>query len=636
MNIPPYRPVRLADYRLILDSREDGTHYLRNEIPLGPYPTCITERLTEWASRAPERLFLVDRDTDEQWRGVTYREALSMARRLGQALLDRGLSPERPLVILSGNDLEHGLLALAAQHVGIPFAPLAPAYSLNSPDYAKLRHALSLLTPGMVYFSDGAAYRHVLDLLDQLPEPCERVCRQHPPPGQCVRLFSELAATTPTSAVETAHAAINGDTIAKFLFTSGSTGWPKAVINTQRMLCSNQQMKLQSWPCMTDEPPVLVDWLPWSHTFGGNHNFGLVLYNGGTLYIDDGSPTPKGIGRTLRNLREIAPTLYFNVPRGYELLIPSLMRDQTLSARFFERLRMCFYAGAHLRQHTWEAWDHLGTAHCGSRILMMTGLGATETAPFALCANRDSRQSGLVGLPVPGVELKLAPCQQKLEARIRGPNVTPGYWRQPGLSVDAFDDEGFYRLGDALRFLDPLRPQAGLLFDGRVAEDFKLVTGTWVSVGPLRAKLVEAGAPHIREAVITGQDQNTIGALIFPDIDACRQLAGATPSTDKDHILAHPRVRERFAGILEQLASSATGSSTRLTRLLLVSDPLSPAHNELTDKGTVNQRAVLERRRELVEALYGANESAYRITLNNRHTTPSTDTCAVHHSYSTT
>lgn len=618
MNIP-YRPVRLADYRLIQDSGENGTHYLRNAIELGPYPRCLTERLIEWARRAPERLFLVDRDEDGRWRGITYREALIMARRLGQALLDRGLSAQRPLAILSGNDIEHGLLALAAQHVGVPYAPLAPAYLQGAADFAKLRHALSLLTPGMIYINDGSLWPQVQTLLERLhlSDTCETICRR-PPSGSHAGLYADLASTTPTSAVEAAHAAIDGDTIAKFLFTSGTTGMPKAVINTQRMLCSNQQMKRQSWPCLADEPPVLVDWLPWHHTFGGNHNFGLVLYNGGTLYIDDGLPTPEGIERTLRNLREVAPSFYFNVPKGYEALMPALTFDEALAKHFFSRLKMTFYAGAHLGQHVWKAWDALGAAHGGSRVLMMTGLGATETAPFALCANRDSRRSGLVGLPAPGVELKLVPCRQKLEARIRGPNVTPGYWRQPELTAGAFDDEGFYRLGDALRFADPGQPAAGLLFDGRVAEDFKLATGTWVSVGPLRAWLVEIGAPCVRDAAITGQDRDSVGALVFADIEACRSLLRADASMDAETVLRHPLVRERFVDILRQAASRGAGSASRITRLLLVTEAPSVAHNELTDKGTLNQRAVLEHRQSLVETLYTDPLSSQVIVLAER------------------
>jgi feruloyl-CoA synthase len=488
-------------------------------------------------------------------------------------------------------------------HVGVPYAPISPAYSLVSADHCKLRFVLELLTPGLVFAADAGAYAKAIAAA--VPTDVELVATEIPPADRAATLFVDLRSTPATPAVERAHDAVNGDTIAKILFTSGSTGQPKGVVNTQRMLCSNQEMLVATLPVLREEPPVIVDWLPWNHTFGGNHNVGLVLYNGGTLYIDDGKPLPGRFEETVRNLREIAPTVYFNVPRGFEELVPYLRREPALRQKFFSRVRMLFYAGAGLAQPIWDVFDELAVQTCGERILWITGLGATETAPFATCANWEAGRAGMIGLPAPGQEMKLAPVGEKLEARFRGPNVTPGYWRQPDLTRAVFDEEGYYCMGDAVRFADPSRPERGLMFDGRLAEDFKLSSGTWASVGPLRTRFILAGAPFVQDVVIAGHDRDYLAALVFPRIEDCR---GLCPELSKQassrEVLAHPAVRQRFQNLLAHLDTEATGSATRIERALLLEVPPSIDASEITDKGSINQRAVLEHRADLVEELY--------------------------------
>jgi feruloyl-CoA synthase len=574
------REVALGTADIELERRADGGFLLRSPHALSAYPGKLTERLAHWAREAPERSFLAQRDAAGAWRRLSYGDALTRVRAIAQALIDRGLSHERPLAILSDNDLEHGLLALACLHVGIAYVPISSAYSLVSTDHAKLRHVIALLTPGLVYASDLARYAKAIAAAV--------------PPGTEVIGAADLAAleaTAPTGAVEAAHAAVGPDTIAKFLLTSGSTGQPKAVINTQRMLCSNQQMLTHALPSLRAEPPVLVDWLPWNHTAGGNHNFGLVLNHGGTLYIDEGKPVPGLIEATARNLREIAPTIYFNVPRGYEALLPFLRADAELRKTFFSRLKLLQYAAAVLPQPIWRAYEELALDACGERILWITGYGATETAPAAMFTSRGAARAGTVGLPVDGVEMKLVPAGEKLEALFRGPNVTPGYWRQAELTAAAFDAEGFYRTGDALRFVDPADPSQGFEFDGRTTEDFKLGTGTWVSVGPLRAKINSACSPLVQDVVITGHDRSWLGALVFLNTVACREL----PAEE---------IRTYLARSFRQLAREATGSSTRVMRALIMTAPPSIDASEITDKGSINQRAVLRNRAELVERLY--------------------------------
>ena len=583
------RPVRLGPLGVSVNRGADGSVYLDPLHALGRYPDRLTERLVHWATHAPDRTFMAQRDARGDWRRISYAEALDSARRIGAALLARGLSAERPLMILSGNDIEHALLGLAALHVGIAYVPVSPAYSLLSTDFAKLRHIVALTTPGLVFAADGVRFGRAIEAV--VGPDVEIVTAQAPVAGRPITPFSALLGAQAPGAVEDAHATVGPDTVAKILFTSGSTGAPKGVINTHRMLCANMEQLRTQFAFFHDIAPVILDWSPWHHTAGGNHNFNLVLYNGGTFYIDDGKPTPDAIEATVRNLREVSPTWYFNVPRGYDALIPYLRNDRQLRESFFRDVQVLYYAGAGMAQHTWDALDEIASATYGERIMMLTGLGATETAPFALTAGAGMSGAGLVGLPAAGVRLKLAPVEGKLEARVRGPNVTPGYWRQPELTAKAFDEEGYYRFGDALKFVDPQDPHKGLRFDGRVAEDFKLATGTWVSVGPLRLNLIDALAPYAQDVVLAGPDRDYIAALIVPNAAACAQLTDA-------------QVRQEIMQRLTAFAARSTGSSNRVVRALLLAEPPSIDRGEATDKGSLNQRAVLANRADLVERLY--------------------------------
>jgi feruloyl-CoA synthase len=598
----PLRKVRMGALDAVLDRRTDGAIVIRASQDLGRYHATLSEPLEHWAKAAPDRVFLAQRDAQDNWRKLTYAQVFDQVKRIGAALLRRGLSADKPIVILSGNGIEHALLGLAAMHVGIPYAPVSPAYSLMSSDFGKLRMIIELLTPGLVFAADGGAFGRAIAAC--VPDGVELVVTQNPPAGRKTTLFADLIGDDDEASVAAARTQVTPDTIAKFLFTSGSTGTPKAVINTQRMLCSNQAMLGVGFAFIQDEPPVVVDWLPWSHTFGGNHNFNMVLTNGGSLYIDDGNPTPPGAPKTARNLRDVAPTFYFNVPKGYEALVPFFRADETLRKNFFSRLKVLFYAGAGLNQTTWNELTELAVETTGERIIFVSSLGSTETAPAALACTWDFPRSGNIGLPFPGVELKLVPNSGKLEARLRGPHITPGYWRQDRHTRDAFDEEGFYKIGDALKFADPDDPGKGMLFDGRIAEDFKLSTGTWVSVGPLRTRFVDHCAPYVRDVVFAGADCDDIAALVFPDIEACRKLAGLAAEASADAVIEAPAVRATFAELLANLAATSQGSSTRVMRAILMADLPSLDKGEMTDKGSINQRAVLTSRADLAAQLY--------------------------------
>jgi feruloyl-CoA synthase len=589
--------------------RADGTTLVMSDEPLREYPQRLTDRLIHWAQVAPERTLVAKRHHGGDWRRVSYGEALVQARSIAQALIDYRLSPDHPVAILSDNDIEHLLIGLGAMLAGVPYAPISPAYSTVSQDYGKLRHILGVLTPGLVFASNASAYgRAITATLD----PDVPIVLTHGEvDGRPTIPFSTIASTPVTAAVDAAHAKVGPDTIAKFLFTSGSTKLPKGVINTQRMICANQQQILQCFPSLGEEPPVLVDWLPWNHTFGGNHNVGLTVYNGGTLYIDEGKPVPALIGETLRNLREISPTVYFNVPKGFEEIANALEDDAQLRDTLFSRVKMFFFAGAGLAQPVWDKLDRVAEAACGERIRMLTGLGMTETAPFAICANAEEVKSGHIGLPAPGMELKLVPTGDKVEVRYRGPNVTPGYWRAPAQTAESFDAEGFYSSGDAVKPIDPAKPGRGFMFDGRTAEDFKLSTGTFVSVGPLRAKVIAAGDPCVQDVVVAGMNRDEIGLLIFPRMDACRAYARLPANAPTLDVLAAPEVRHFFQHLVDGLWATGTGSATRVARALVLVDPPSIDRGEITDKGSINQRAVLTHREALVEHLYAGGDGVF-------------------------
>ena len=587
---------RFAPPGVELDRRADGTIVLRSPQALGQPDRALGEWLVRWAGRAPDRVFLAERAGDA-WRRLTYRETLDAARRVGQALLDRGLDAERPVAILSDNGVDHALVALGAMHVGVPVAPISPAYSLMSKDFAKLKSIFHLLRPGLVYCSDPARFAPALAAVGATATP-----------------IATLLEAAPIARVDEAFARLGPDTVAKILFTSGSTGTPKGVVNTQRMLCSNQQMAAQVWPFLEDRPPVLVDWLPWNHTFGGNFCFNMTLRNGGTLHVDSGKPMPGLVETTARNLKEIPPTAYFNVPRGYDLLLPFLEQDAALRTSFFRDLDIVFYAAAALPQNLWERLESVAAA-AGAAPEMFSAWGSTETAPAATTVHWHIDRAGVVGVPLPGCELKLVPAGGKLEARVRGPNVTPGYFRRDDLTRAAFDEEGFYRIGDALRFADPGEPARGMVFDGRVAEDFKLTTGTWVSAGAVRVRLIAACDPLLQDAVITGHDRGEIGALVFLNPMAARKLCPDAPAdASPAYFVARPEVRARIADGLARLAAESAASSTRPGRVLVLAEPPSIDANEITDKGYINQRAVLERRAAAVERLYAAPTASEVVT----------------------
>jgi len=561
--------MRLVPAKVELENRADGAMLLRSPERLGAHARCVTAWLVQWSDNTPARTFLAERRGD-QWKKLSYRETCGAVRRIAQALLDRGLGPDKPVAILSDNSIDHALLALGAMHVGVPVVPISPAYSLMSKDFGKLKTIFELVKPGLVYAAESQKFAAALQAV-----------------GAKTTDVQELLETNPGSTQEREFSKVGPKTIAKILFTSGSTGIPKGVINTHRMLCANQQMLAQAWPFVEDRPPVVVDWLPWNHTFGGNHNFNMVLRNGGTLYVDGGKPVPGLVETTAKNLAEISPTMYFNVPRGYDLLLPFLEKDEKLRHNFFRNLDALFYAAAALPQNLWDRLQKLKPG-----LTMLSAWGSTETSPLATSVHFLMERPGVIGLPVAGCELKLVPTAGKLEVRVRGPHVTPGYYQRPDLTAAAFDEEGFYRIGDAVKFADPGDPAKGVVFDGRVAEDFKLSTGTWVHVGAVRVNLIAAADPLIQDAVITGHDRDEVGALVF-----------LNPST-KD--MSYAAVRSRLEGVLAKLAQEG-GSSTHPTRLLVMSEAPSIDANEITDKGYMNQRAVLERRAALVEKLYSTS-----------------------------
>ena len=605
MSSPKFRPLRFGVTRVTLKDGVPGTHYLKADQELQAYPDRLTDRFQHWATNKPNQTLFARRvkladGTLGDWRHVTYAQAWATARNIAQALINRGLNAERPVVILSENNLEHALLALGCMVAGVPFVPTSPPYSLISQDYDKLKHVLRTVTPGMVFASDT---RYAKAIAVTVSSDMEIVMNEGGIEGQQVTSFEALCQTPATSQVDAAIAATGPDTIVKFLFTSGSTKMPKAVINTQRLWCANQQQMMQSMPVLAKAPLVLVDWLPWNHTFGGNHNFGMVVFHGGTLYIDDGKPTPTLMHETLRNLREIAPTVYFNVPTGFEAIALAMKTDDLLRKTLLSRAQMFFYAGAALAQPIWDSLYESQEREIGERIVMGTGLGMTESGPFGIFVTNPNVSAGDLGVPTPGLELKLVDMGGKTEVRYRGPNITPGYWRNDEETKSAFDDEGFFCTGDAVKWIDKTDVHLGLKFDGRIAEDFKLATGTFVSVGPLRGKIIAAGAPYVQDVVLTGINLKEVGAMVFPT-PAVRALSGLSTDAPLADILGSAPVLAHFQNLINELSKTATGSANRIARMCLLSEPPTIDKGEITDKGSINQRSVLTHRAETVAALH--------------------------------
>jgi feruloyl-CoA synthase len=603
------------------ERRADGTWRLHSTEPLAPYPARLTDRLEQHAAAVPERVFVARRGAGGAWQTITYAQMLDRVQRVGQALAQRGLSAERPLVILSGNDLEHLALALAACWVGVPYAPISPAYSTLAQDHARLQHIVDVLQPGLVFASAWGPFARGIEAA--VPAGTELLLADAAgaPPSRAVTSFASFLATVPGGECAKAHAAVGPDTIAKFLFTSGSTKNPKGVVTTQRMWCANLQQIGQCFPFLAQEPPVLVDWLPWNHVFGGSHNVGITLFNGGTLYLDDGKPTPTGMAQTIANLREISPTMYFNVPKGFEEIARAMDTDGALRERLFARVKTFMFAGAGLSQAVWDHLDRHAEGTVGERITIVTGLGMTETAPTCTFAVGTDVRAGDIGLPVPGVQVKLVPTDGKLEIRFKGPNVMPGYWRMPAETAAAFDEEGFYCTGDAVRLRDGQDPANGLVFDGRIAEDFKLSSGTFVSVGPLRTKAILAGHPLVQDVVVAGLNRDDIRLLVFPRLDDARRLAasaGLGAAATPAQVLGSLPVRAFFQSWLDTLHAQGTGSSSRPTAMLLMAEPPSLDQGEVTDKGSINLRLVLQLRAALVERLFDDALAADVIRANKR------------------
>lgn len=605
MSSPKFRPLHFGVTRVKQKDGAPGTHYLKADQELKAFPDRLTDRLQHWAENKPNqtlfarRVKLADGSLGD-WRHVSYAQAWSTARNIAQALINRGLDAERPVVILSENSLEHALLALGCMVAGVPFVPTSPPYSLISQDYDKLKHVLRTVTPGMVFASDA---RYAKAIAATVSSDMEIVMNEGGIEGQQVTSFEALCQTPTTAQVEAAIAATGPDTIVKFLFTSGSTKMPKAVINTQRLWCANQQQMMQSMPVLAEAPLVLVDWLPWNHTFGGNHNFGMVLFHGGTMYIDDGKPTTTLMHETLRNLREIAPTVYFNVPTGFEAISLAMKTDDLLRKTLLSRVQMFFYAGAALAQPIWDSLYESQEREIGERIVMGTGLGMTESGPFGIFVTNPNVSAGDLGVPTPGLELKLVAMGGKTEVRYRGPNITPGYWRNDEETKSAFDDEGFFCTGDAVKWIDQTDVHLGLKFDGRIAEDFKLATGTFVSVGPLRGKIIAAGAPYVQDVVLTGINLKEVGAMVFPT-PAVRALSGLATDAPLADVLGSAPVLAHFQNLINELAKTATGSASRIARMCLLSEPPTIDKGEITDKGSINQRSVLMHRADTVAALH--------------------------------
>ena len=606
MNQANVAPVEFAPAEINVETTPEGGYLLSSPMPLEPYEANLGVMLRRWAKETPTRPFIGERGADGGWRLLSYGYAGRLADAIAQALIDRDLGPERPVMILSGNSTSHALLMLGGFIAGVPVAPVSVAYSLLSQDHAKLKAIFADVRPALIFVENGPMFTRALHALDL--SGVEVVVKDGAVDGISTTRFASLIETTPTEQVEKAFAAVGPQTIAKILFSSGSTGLPKGILNTHGMLCANQQMMAQLWPFTKATPPVLVDWLPWNHTFGGNHNFNMVLKRGGTLYIDAGKPVPGLVMKTVENLAEISPTIYFNVPAGFAMLLPHLEKDENLRNSFFSKLQLIFYAAAALSQDLWQRLEAVSMQATGRKVPMTSSWGATETAPAVTSAHFPIDKAGVIGLPLPGVTIKMVPNRGKFELRVKGPNVTPGYLNRPDLTTEAFDEDGFYKIGDAGAFADPNDPRKGITFDGRVAEDFKLSTGTWVHVGTLRVGVLTAAAPVLQDALVTGQDRPYIGILAWPNIQGCREICGDTDeSRPVEELVRSREVVEHLCKTLAAYNIVQEGTATRVKRFMFMTEPPAIDANEITDKGYINQRASLERRNDLVEQLYAEN-----------------------------
>ena len=577
------------------NSAADSSVVLRSAEPLGDYPATVLHSLRGWASADPDYPLAAER-ARSGWRTISYGQAVEAANAIGQGLLDRGLGPRRPLLVLSGNGVDHLLVTLGAMTAAVPVAPVSVAYSLQSRDHARIRSIAELIKPGAVFAEDGDSFGPALDALPGIAAIVTRGNRQS------AEQLADLLATEPGPAVAKAFGALDGGGLAKILFTSGSTGTPKGVLNTHQMLSANQQMMRQAWPFLETERPVIVDWLPWSHTFGGNHNLNMMITSGGTLYVDAGRPAPGLFAQTVENLKAVPPTIYFNVPAGYAQLVPALEADPAFATLFFSRLRLMFNAAAALPTALRDRLGTIALQTTGREIPITASWGATETAPAVTTAHFEFSDARCIGVPLPGAQVKLAPAEEgTYEIRVKGPIVTPGYYERPDLNARAFDEDGFYLTGDAVSLADPGDLNAGLVFRGRIAEDFKLATGTFVRVGALRTALLSA-IPLLSDAVIVGEDRDFVTALAWLNATEANRVFGSPPGSDGD-VIVHDELRKLIAAALAEHHQHAS-SSHRVERLLIMARQADLDVGEITDKGYINQRRVLARRHDLVELLY--------------------------------
>ena len=601
---PAAKPPRLFAAR-------DGSPVLRSSDELQPFSRCVGDWLVHWAGMTPDAVFLAERE-GWRWRSVTYAAAYERVRRVAASLVDPalGVNKAQPVVTLADNGIEHGIFILGAMHAGLAVAPVAPAYVANA---GKLRSVLELLQPCLVFADNGLKVHAALKSTGGAD--ARIVYRNDPPPQGHGFSFAEFTANTGDAGVDAAFAAVTPDTVGKIIMTSGSTGIPKGVINTHRMMCSNQQAFAQLYTFYNESPPVQLSWLPWNHTAGGNHAFHLALSHGGALYIDGGRPVPGQFEQTVANLRQVSPTSYANVPAAYAMLLPQLEADRHLRESFFGQLRLLTFAGAGMPRELWLRLQQLARQTVGHEIIFGANWGMTETAPSVTCLSVPSSVPGNVGLPLAGCEVKLAPVNGALELRVRGPNVTPGYWRRPDLTEAAFDDEGFLRTGDAGKFVDPDRPELGLVYDGRIAEDFKLQSGTWVRVGALREKILAGTEPVVHDVVIVGENRAEIGLLVFLSEERCRSLLKLGPEVPLAEMARDPRVEKWIDDALRRLFPPGTGGSMKAGRFAVQATPPSAANGELTDKGNIRQRAVMNARAEQVDSLYARDGTCERVAL---------------------
>ena len=583
---------------LDVEKREDGTLILRSPIKLEEYEVNVGNKFKKTCEQVPENIWLAERD-NEAWTKLSYKKALKNINSISQYIIDNGLNQKKPIMILSGNSINHGLLNVAGLFCGVPVAPISVAYSLMSSDYAKLKHCFELVDPGLIFVEDGIMFEKALENLPL--DNIKVICTKNPVLKYNMELFKNLLCIDPNNEIEKTYNAVTPSYIAKYLFTSGSTGMPKGVINTQKMLCVNMQQGHQVRPQKLGES-VIIDWLPWNHTMGGNLSLNGIFWNGGTMYIDNGKPIPSLFLNTIKNLKEISPTSYGSVPAGLAMLLEALKSDKDLCKSFFKNLSFISYGGASLPPEIWYGIRDLAKNTTGNDIDLVSGWGATETAPLSTSTYFKLDKPGNIGLPVPGMEIKMIPAGNKMELRVKGPNVTPGYLKRDDLTKKAFDEEGFYIIGDAGRLVDANDPSRGIDFDGRVVENFKMLTGTWVDVGSLRLAVVNSCAPLLQDGLVTGHDKNYLGFLAWPNIEACKKFLGK--ELEIKEIINHPLLREEIKKNIILHNKNFPGSSTKIKKLILMDTPPSFDNNEITDKGYVNQSSALVARDNLVNKLY--------------------------------